>query len=137
MMAARTIAKSAYAPYSHFNVGAAILLKNGTVVTGSNQENVAYPSGLCAERVAVFYAGAQYPNEEIVAVAVTAYSVDFDFLDVASPCGNCRQALLEYEVKQDKAVTFYMDSAKGEIYELKSIADLLPFNFKAKFLKKS
>jgi cytidine deaminase len=137
MLAARSIAKSAYAPYSHFNVGAAILLKNGTVITGSNQENVAYPSGLCAERVAIFYAGAQFPNEDIIAIAVTAYALDFEFLDVASPCGNCRQAMLEYEAKQNKAVKFYMDSSKGEIYEVKSIADLLPFNFKATFLKKS
>ncbi len=137
MEAARHVSKTAYAPYSHFNVGAAILLKNGEIITGSNQENVAYPSGLCAERVAIFYTGAQYPNEMIAAIAVTAYSLDFEFLDVASPCGSCRQAMLEYEVKQDKAIPFYMDSAGGEIYALDSIADLLPFNFKASFLKKS
>jgi cytidine deaminase len=137
MEEARRMAKTAYAPYSHFNVGAAILLKNGKIISGNNQENVAYPSGLCAERVAVFYAGAQFPHEEIMAIAVSAHSIDFDFVDPSSPCGSCRQAMLEYEVKQEKAIPFYMDSANGEIYELNSIADLLPFNFKASFLKKS
>jgi cytidine deaminase len=137
MEEARRMAKTAYAPYSHFNVGAAILLKNGKMVSGNNQENVAYPSGLCAERVAIFYAGAQFPNDEIQSIAVSAHSRDFNFVDPSSPCGSCRQAMLEYEVKQEKAIPFYMDSANGEIYELNSIADLLPFNFKASFLKRS
>jgi cytidine deaminase len=135
--AARSIAQNAYAPYSHFHVGAAIELDNGKIITGSNQENVAYPSGLCAERVAIFYAGANYPLAKINRIAVTAYAKDHPVLEPVAPCGSCRQAMLEYENKQAEHIVFYMDSLNGQVYELESIASLLPLSFDAQFLKKS
>ena len=87
--------KKAYAPYSRFYVGAAILLENGKIVTGNNQENAAYPSGLCAERVAIFKASADYPAAQIKTIAVTASSEEFDIDHPVSPCGACRQVLKE------------------------------------------
>ena len=92
--------EKAYAPYSNFQVGAAILLKNGAVVIGSNQENAAFPSGLCAERTAVFSAGANFPNEEIVCICIAASSLIKETTEPIPPCGACRQSLLEYETRQ-------------------------------------
>ena len=91
----------AYAPYSHFRVGAAILLENGLIIDGSNQENAAYPSGLCAERVVAFSAGSKYPDQKIVKIAVAANKTGTGICPV-TPCGACRQVLLEYELKQEK-----------------------------------
>ncbi|MGZ4091056.1 MAG: cytidine deaminase, partial [Bacteroidia bacterium] len=90
---------SAYAPYSNFYVGAAVLLENGSIVTGTNQENAAYPSGLCAERVAVFSASSLYPNTKIKAIAVSARTKNKKLIMPLSPCGACRQSMCEYEVK--------------------------------------
>jgi cytidine deaminase len=95
---------NAYAPYSEFHVGAAILLQNGTVVKGSNQENAAYPSGLCAERAAVYWTGANYPEEPIEAIAITAVKDGGVHRHPVTPCGACRQALLEYELRQDEPI---------------------------------
>jgi cytidine deaminase len=95
------ISKNAYAPYSKFRVGAAILLDNGKIVLGSNQENAAYPSGLCAERVAIFQAGAIYPDAKIVKLAITAASDTNPTLSPIPPCGACRQSIAEYEFKQN------------------------------------
>ena len=92
--------KNAYSPYSNFTVGAAVLLENDKIVLGNNQENAAYPSGLCAERVAVFYAGANYPGIKIKAIAITATSINYKVDTPAAPCGNCRQAISEYETKR-------------------------------------
>ncbi|TND02598.1 MAG: cdd [Bacteroidetes bacterium] len=94
---ARKAAEKAYAPYSEFHVGAALLLENGTVVTGNNQENAAYPSGLCAERVAVFAAGAQFPDIPAQAIAISCKTPHFSIDTPLSPCGACRQVLAEYE----------------------------------------
>ena len=101
MQQAIEIRKNAYAPYSNFNVGAAILLEDGKIITGNNQENAAYPSGLCAERVAIFYASSQHPNKKIIAVAVSANSKGLKVNIPVPPCGACRQAMAEYEIKFD------------------------------------
>ena len=119
----------AYAPYSKFTVGAAILLDNGVVVKGSNQENAAYPSGLCAERVAIYYAGANYPDAKIVKMFITASPQDRDLEVPIPPCGSCRQAIAEYEFKQDISIEIFFMGAKGDIYKSDSLKNLLPFVF--------
>ncbi len=126
---AREATHRAYAPYSHFNVGAAILLSNGEIVTGANQENVAYPSGLCAERTACFYAHASYPDAQFEMIAIAARGTDGKELTTPiSPCGACRQSLLEYETLAGKDVPVLLVSAT-DIYQLPSIRSLLPFAF--------
>ena len=126
---AREATHRAYAPYSHFYVGAAIRLDNGVIVPGSNQENAAFPSGTCAERSACYYAGARYPEAGFRAIAVTARGADGNELDEpASPCGACRQALVEYEHLAGHDVPVYM-AAKNKIYKLDSVSALLPFTF--------
>lgn len=127
--AARAAIKGSYAPYSHFRVGAAILLDNGETVTGANQENVAYPSGTCAERSACFYAGARYPQAKFELIAVTAIGTDGKPTSMpTAPCGACRQALLEYETLAGHHVPVILDGA-DEIYILPSVASLLPLAF--------
>jgi len=126
---------NAYAPYSNFNVGAAVLLDNGVILRGNNQENAAYPSGLCAERVAIFYASAQYPDIPIKAIAVTANTHLDPSETPASPCGNCRQTLAEYQQKQATSIPIIFMGASGKIVCCNSVLDLLPFAFSAKFLK--
>lgn len=117
---------NAYAPYSNFKVSSAIRLKNGEIILGTNQENAAYPSGICAERVAVFYAGSTFPNEIIEEIAiVTETSNETPF----SPCGACRQVLLEYEHKQKQPIRVVMKSGNSKIWCFDSISDLLPFAF--------
>ncbi|MBC5833273.1 cytidine deaminase [Flavobacterium sp. F372] len=123
------IRKKAYAPYSKFQVGAAIVLDNGMVLQGSNQENAAYPSGLCAERVVIFYAGANYPNNKIVKLFITATPSDRDSENPIPPCGSCRQSIAEYEIKQDLPIEIYFMGAKGEVYKSDSLKNLLPFMF--------
>lgn len=123
------IRKNAYAPYSKFRVGAAILLDNGKIVLGSNQENAAYPSGLCAERVAIFQAGAIYPNAKIVKLAITAASDTNPTLSPIPPCGACRQSIAEYEFKQDIPIEIYFMGESGEVYKSNSINNLLPLSF--------
>ena len=120
---------SAYAPYSSFYVGAAVLLETGIIIKGNNQENAAFPSGLCAERVAIFYAGANYPGVRIIAIAVTARSVNYTQGEPVTPCGSCRQSLLEYELNQQSDIPVYMISPSGEIIVSKSIKQLLPLHF--------
>ena len=119
----------AYAPYSKFTVGAALLLDNGVVVKGSNQENAAYPSGLCAERVAIYYAGANYPEAKLVKMFITASPQDRDLELPIPPCGSCRQAIAEYEFKQDISIEIFFMGAKGDIYKSDSLKNLLPFVF--------
>ncbi len=123
------IRKKAYAPYSKFQVGAAIVLDNGLVLQGSNQENAAYPSGLCAERVVIFYAGANYPNNKIVKMFITATPSDRDSENPIPPCGSCRQSIAEYEIKQDLPIEIYFMGAKGAVYKSDSLKNLLPFMF--------
>jgi cytidine deaminase len=136
LIRARAAADNAYAPYSNFYVGAALLLKNGTIITGNNQENVAYPSGLCAERVAIYAAGAAYPDEAIETIAVTCKSKSFEVNEPLSPCGACRQAIAEYEMRHNSKIRILLAGEKGIIRMVESISDLLPFMFKEDKLKK-
>lgn len=121
--------KNAYAPYSKFKVGAALRLENGIIVNGTNQENAAYPSGLCAERVAVFYASAQYPSQRIMAMAITVASEKKIIEKPVSPCGACRQSLLEYEIKFNHPIRLIMSGEKGKVIISPSILNLLPLAF--------
>ncbi|MGL5938279.1 MAG: cytidine deaminase, partial [Phocaeicola sp.] len=126
--------KRSYAPYSGFSVGAAALLENGTVVTGSNQENAAYPSGTCAERTTLFYANSQYPDQRVKSLAVAAYTAG-DFLESPiPPCGSCRQVLLETEKRYGSSMRVLLYS-KNEIYVLQDVGSLLPLSFDGDFLK--
>jgi cytidine deaminase len=129
MLKAIEIRKKAYAPYSRFRVGAAILLDNEKIVLGSNQENAAYPSGLCAERVAIFQAGAIYPDAKIIKIAITAASDTNPTLSPIPPCGACRQSIAEYEFKQDTPIEIYFMGETGEVYKSNSINNLLPLTF--------
>lgn len=121
--------KKAYAPYSNFSVGAALLLDNNEVITGNNQENASYPSGLCAERTAIYYAGSQYPNAKIIRMAITAASKKNKTTSPIPPCGACRQAIAEYEVKQDIPIEIYFMGEEGKIAKSNSLANLLPLIF--------
>ena len=127
-------AKHAYAPYSHFKVGAAVLLKNGHIVSGNNQENAVFPSGLCAERVALYYAAAQFPEIPIEKIAITAIGDEKEVEQPVPPCGNCRQALLEYEIKFGEPIEVIMAGEKGAVFIAKSVEDLLPLSFNSEFL---
>lgn len=118
---------NAYAPYSHFNVGAAVLLKNGKIITGNNQENAAYPSGLCAERVTLFSANAQYPDSKILAIAIAAVA-DGKQVDMITPCGACRQVLLEVEKRYQHPMKVLL-CGKEQIYIAESASSLLPLSF--------
>ena len=133
---AKSALKTAYAPYSGFLVGASVLLENGKIINGSNQENVAYPSGLCAERVALFYAGARYPDVKVKKIAVSVHSKNFEVTEVVSPCGACRQVMAEYEEKQEEAIKVILHSPTDEVLIANTVEDLLPFMFKSPLLKK-
>lgn len=132
---AKKAANQAYAPYSRFLVGAALKLGNGLIIRGNNQENAAYPSGLCAERVACFAAKAQYPDESIEMIAIVAKNADADHFKLATPCGSCRQAMSEYENHQEELIKLYLLADDGQVYESESIENLLPFKFSDKNLK--
>lgn len=121
---AREATRRSYAPYSRFHVGAAALLENGIIVTGTNQENVASPSGLCAERTALFYANSQYPDVAVVALAIASCDTE----DILSPCGACRQVMLETENRFGKPMRILLCGAE-EVIMLKKAKDLLPFAF--------
>lgn len=119
----------AYAPYSKFHVGAALLLDNGEVITGNNQENASYPSGLCAERTAIYYAGSQFPNSKIVRMAISAGSKRNQTTKPIPPCGACRQAIAEYEIKQESPIEIYFMGETGAVAKSNSLANLLPLVF--------
>lgn len=125
LVKAKEVSSQAYAPYSNFSVGAAVLLENGKEIYGTNQENRAFPSGLCAERVALFSAGANYPTQRILAIAIYAATED-----QISPCGSCRQVMLEYEEKQGESVEIFLMNGKGEVRYFDGIGNLLPLGFK-------
>ncbi|MBW8243504.1 cytidine deaminase [Muricauda oceani] len=126
--------QNAYAPYSKFRVGAAVLLENGEVIIGSNQENASYPAGLCAERVAIFHAGAKYPGVAVKTIAICASSSKDGTVSPAAPCGNCRQSIIEYEQKQRLPISLLLSSETGPIYKCNSMADILPLAFNSSFL---
>jgi cytidine deaminase len=123
--------KNAYAPYSQFYVGAAILLENGEIIAGTNQENAAYPSGTCAERTAIFYASSKFPGVKIKAIAIAAKtkSTVFKITKPVTPCGACRQVIAEYEQKQNSPITILMKGQDITVYQCQSISDLLPLMF--------
>ena len=133
LLKARGIVSKAYAPYSGFHVGAAVLLENGEILTGNNQENSAYPSGLCAERVALFYANANYPDQVVKAIAVTAEKDGLLVNESVKPCGSCRQALAESEVRYGTPIRIILDG-KDSILVLQGIESLLPLSFSKKDL---
>lgn len=132
--AAQKIREKAYAPYSNFQVGCAILLENGEIISGSNQENAAYPSGLCAERTTIFWAAANFPDVKIKKLFVIGAPKDAVSSVPIPPCGGCRQSILEYEAKQKEGIEIYFASLDGEIYKTKTIRDLLPFSFDSSYL---
>ncbi len=121
--------KKAYAPYSKFLVGAALELENGEIIAGNNQENASYPSGLCAERTAIYYAGAKFPNQKILRMAIVAGSTLNPTIKPIPPCGACRQALSEYEVKQNRPMELYFMGTSGQIAYSKSVENILPWIF--------
>ena len=125
---AKVVATQAYAPYSHFRVGSALRLKNGSIVTGSNQENAAYPSGLCAERVAMFAAGATFPNEAFSTIAIYAKADKFELESAVTPCGACRQVMSEYEDLSGQKLKIIMANDR-EIIVVNGIDTLLPLRF--------
>ena len=133
---AKNAYSNAYAPYSGFFVCASVLLENGEIINGSNQENAAYPSGLCAERVALFYAGAKYPEVAIKTIAISAKSKTFEIDDVVSPCGACRQVMAEYQQKQGEDIRLLLHSPNDEVLIANSLTDLLPFMFNSEKLRK-
>jgi cytidine deaminase len=134
MNQAINIRKTAYAPYSKFRVGCAILLDNNKVVLGSNQENAAYPSGLCAERVAIFQAGSIFPDAKILQMAISATSDERPVVEPIPPCGSCRQSIAEYEIKQEMPIEIFFMGESGTVCQSDSLRNLLPFMFHKKFL---
>ena len=125
---ARKITALSYAPYSGFQVGAAVLLANGKIITGNNQENAAYPSGICAERVALFYANANHPDSEVKAIAVSAAKNGILVHETVKPCGSCRQALAETEVRFQTPIRIILDG-QDSIFVLQGVESLLPLSF--------
>lgn len=132
---AKQTTRQSYAPYSQFHVGVATLLDDGTIVTGTNQENVAYPSGLCAERTALFYAGSTHPDKAVVALAIAAYTKgEFTSTPIA-PCGACRQVMLEVEQRHRCPIRILLYGTEG-IYLIEGgVSELLPLTFNASFLE--
>ena len=126
--AARQAQQSSYAPYSHFNVGAAVLLENGEIVLGSNQENAATPSGLCAERTAMFAAGARYPDKDMQSIALAGGVMGRLGSQPATPCGACRQVMAQYQAKSGKPMSVIMISAE-KVWKFEKVDDILPLIF--------
>ncbi len=121
--------ENSHSPYSKFRVGAALRLQSGKIVYGSNQENVAYPSGLCAERVALFAWGANHPHDPIVSMAVTAHTDQFELLQPTTPCGPCLQVIAECEQMQKQPFDMMLYCIKGAIWKTRGIQTFLPFLF--------
>ncbi len=129
LLAAKRATELAYAPYSNFQVGAAILLANDTIVLGANQENAAYPMCLCAERTALATTAMQYPGIKPIAIAVTAKNVAQILSQPITPCGACRQVLAETEMRFGQPITILMQGEIGVIWEVKTVKELLPLSF--------
>lgn len=137
LASAKEAALNAYSPYSRFNVGAAVLLENGKIITGNNQENAAYPSGLCAERVALFSASAQYPGVGVQAIAITAHSDETEINEPVTPCGACRQVMVEYENRSKELTKVIMMGEKGPVIVAPSVKSLIPLSFDGNHLLKN
>jgi cytidine deaminase len=121
--------EKAYAPYSKFKVGAALLLEDGQIIQGNNQENIAYPSGLCAERVALFHAGAQFPGIAVDLICIVAKGDLMPISQLLSPCGACRQVMLESENRQNKPIRIILVNQDNRTMCIDSVQNLLPFGF--------
>ncbi len=121
--------KHSHSPYSHFTVGAAIELENGEFITGTNQENAAFPAGLCAERVAMYRAGIQAPNQKFTRIAICASKEGEDIMQSAPPCGGCRQVMLEFEKRHQQSFELLFTDANGDFIVINSPSDLFPFSF--------
>ena len=132
---AKEAREKAYAPYSNFLVGCSVLLENGEIYLGNNQENAAYPSGLCAERTALFWIAANFPDVKISKIFIVGGPREFSEKNPPiPPCGACRQSLMEYETKQNENIDLYFSSMNEEVVKVHAIKDLLPFYFDATFL---
>lgn len=125
-----------YAPYSRYHVGAAVKLANGVVFTGSNQENMSFPAGLCAERVAVFAASSNFPGVPVASIAISALSDEFEVSDPVPPCGMCRQAVVEYEMKFSNKIRIILGGQTGKVFIFNGMGSLLPLAFQEKGLAK-
>jgi len=136
LLLAREATKSSYAPYSHYHVGTAVKLSNGIIVKGSNQENVSFPAGLCAERTAMFAAASEYPGITVEAIAITAVTASFEVNEPVSPCGICRQVIVEYEMKQNRKIRVILGGHSGEVFIFNGMESLLPLAFHEKGLMK-
>ena len=132
---ARAVTAHSYAPYSHFNVGAAAVLTNGQVMTGSNQENASYPVGICAERVLLSAVASVYPNTGIQTMAISYFNSQGNSGTPVSPCGMCRQALAEYEEHTSQSIRIILSGISGEVFIISRAAELLPLSFTKKQLK--
>ncbi len=131
---ASIVRESAYSNYSRFSVGAALLLENGKILSGSNQENASYPLGLCAERTVLFYANSKFPNVKIKEIVIIAGSVDKINEKPVAPCGACRQVISEFQTNQNSDIALYFRGEKGKIIYTESINNLLPYKFDKAFL---
>ena len=130
------ILENAYSVYSGFSVGAAALLSNGEIMTANNQENIAYPSSMCAERVLFYFCKANFPELNIEKVAISVKSVEKVISNPISPCGSCRQTMFEYEQNQDQRIKIFLKGEIGKVLEMNSVEDLLPLAFKTDVLKR-
>ncbi|CAL1517065.1 cytidine deaminase [Chitinophaga sp. MM2321] len=126
---AREVTQHAYAPYSRFQVGAVIKLANGEIIAGSNQENASFPIGLCAERVALASAASVYPDIPIDTIAISYHNLNGTSTHPISPCGMCRQALAEYEMKQQTPIRLILGGLSGQVFVISRANDLLPLSF--------
>jgi cytidine deaminase len=133
---AREAIAGSYAPYSQYHVGAAVKLANGQIVTGSNQENMSFPAGLCAERVAVFSAASSFPDVPVAAIAISAKSENFEVSEPVPPCGMCRQAVVEYEMKFNNKIRVILGGQTGKVFIFQGMGSLLPLAFEEKGLAK-
>jgi len=131
---AKEACNNSYSPYSHFSVGAAVLLENGEIISASNQENAAYPSGLCAERVAIFYANSKYPDVAVKSIAIASANKDGFIEKPVPPCGACRQVLMETEQRFKKNIKVIL-AGNNKVFEISSVEQLLPLSFDSRFLK--
>lgn len=132
---ARKHLSNSYSPYSNFKVSVSLLLEDGRILNGTNQENMAYPSGLCAERVAFFNAGSNFKGIKIKKVAITATTDSIDLNHPITPCGSCRQVMLEYEVNQKDNIEVILQGESGKTFVLEKIRDLVPLHFNEQHLK--
>jgi cytidine deaminase len=132
---ARAVTAQAYAPYSHFRVGAAIRLANGQTVTGTNQENASFPAGICAERVALSAASSLHPGAPMQTLAISYDNRQGDSHEPVSPCGICRQSLAEYEQRQQQPIRLILSGLQGKVYVIASATQLLPLSFSASDMK--